>query len=65
MNNNSFQNQIEQYKKQEAKNKMGTTGVGVTGTGMTSTVPGNNVTSQAQLKNSEKLKAKEEINTMY
>lgn len=67
MNNNSLENQVKQYELQQAKNKMGAPGANNTGTGMTNAVPGYNVTSQAQLKTSEKMQAKEDLNknTMY
>lgn len=62
MNKGSLENQVKQYEIQQAKNKMGTSG----GTAMTNAVPGN-VTSQAQLKASEKVQAQEDLNknTMY
>lgn len=66
MNKGSLENQVKQYEIQQAKNKMGTSGATATGTAMTNAVPGN-VTSQAQLKASEKVQAQEDLNknTMY
>lgn len=78
MNNYSTNNQIRQFELEEAKKRMGTSsGNAMTnttgGNAMTNTTGGNtmnnatNVSAQSQLKNSEKIKAQEDMNknTMY